>query len=254
MLAASLPTRKSAAAPAMLASPAVAPRLRAHASLQSLLADPGLAPRSLQAGALLGDYYFDTARFGLAPLFAGVRATGGLVFGGVAWRDGRNAGFLTWLDERGLTKWSRLLGRDFENGITRNQRSRVTVRAKAEAAAEERILDGLVGPGAQPATRDSFRKKLRAGEITPSLLLTTARSSQSTKPTMERKTSQSQIGWLANSANMSNVIQTPWRAPRWALPTLLLWAGADHLDVCGPPGSPPLRLTLGSILARARQG
>ena len=39
------------------------------------------------------------------------------------------------------------------------------VRAKAESAAEERILDALVGPGSQPATRDSFRKKLRAGEM-----------------------------------------------------------------------------------------
>ena len=42
---------------------------------------------------------------------------------------------------------------------------RAAVRAKAEAAAEERILDALVGPGAQPATRETFRKKLRAGEI-----------------------------------------------------------------------------------------
>jgi ATP-dependent HslUV protease ATP-binding subunit HslU len=39
------------------------------------------------------------------------------------------------------------------------------VKAKAEAAAEERILDALVGPGSQPATRDSFRRKLRAGEM-----------------------------------------------------------------------------------------
>ena len=39
------------------------------------------------------------------------------------------------------------------------------VKAKAEAAAEERILDALVGPGSQPATRESFRKKLRAGEM-----------------------------------------------------------------------------------------
>ncbi|MDI6625595.1 MAG: ATP-dependent protease ATPase subunit HslU [Brevundimonas sp.] len=39
------------------------------------------------------------------------------------------------------------------------------VKAKAEAAAEDRILDALVGPGSQPATRDSFRKKLRAGEL-----------------------------------------------------------------------------------------
>ncbi|QTN19833.1 ATP-dependent protease ATPase subunit HslU [Brevundimonas sp. AJA228-03] len=42
---------------------------------------------------------------------------------------------------------------------------RTGVRAKAESAAEERILDALVGPGSQPATRDSFRKKLRAGEM-----------------------------------------------------------------------------------------
>jgi ATP-dependent HslUV protease ATP-binding subunit HslU len=42
---------------------------------------------------------------------------------------------------------------------------RAAVRARAEAAAEERILDALVGPGAGPATRDSFRKKLRAGEL-----------------------------------------------------------------------------------------
>ncbi|MDB5431968.1 MAG: hslU [Caulobacter sp.] len=49
-------------------------------------------------------------------------------------------------------------------GMVRDKR-RTGVRAKAEAAAEERILDALVGPGSGPATRDSFRKKLRAGEM-----------------------------------------------------------------------------------------
>jgi ATP-dependent HslUV protease ATP-binding subunit HslU len=44
-------------------------------------------------------------------------------------------------------------------------RRRSEVKARAEAAAEERILDALVGPGSQPATRDSFRRKLRAGEM-----------------------------------------------------------------------------------------
>ena len=39
------------------------------------------------------------------------------------------------------------------------------VQAKAEAAAEDRILDVLVGPGAGQATRDAFRKRLRAGEL-----------------------------------------------------------------------------------------
>ena len=48
-------------------------------------------------------------------------------------------------------------------GMIRDKR-RAGVRAKAEAAAEERILDALTGPGAT-AARDSFRKKLRAGEL-----------------------------------------------------------------------------------------
>ncbi|WP_312166912.1 ATP-dependent protease ATPase subunit HslU [Phenylobacterium sp.] len=41
---------------------------------------------------------------------------------------------------------------------------RAAVRARAEAAAEERLLDALTGPGST-AARDSFRKKLRAGEL-----------------------------------------------------------------------------------------
>jgi ATP-dependent HslUV protease ATP-binding subunit HslU len=45
------------------------------------------------------------------------------------------------------------------------ERKRKDVVARAEQAAEERVLDALVGPGASPATRESFRKKLRAGEL-----------------------------------------------------------------------------------------
>ena len=40
-----------------------------------------------------------------------------------------------------------------------------TCRRAREQAAEERVLDALVGPGASAATRESFRKKLRAGEL-----------------------------------------------------------------------------------------
>ncbi len=39
------------------------------------------------------------------------------------------------------------------------------VAARAQLAAEERIVTALVGANASPATRDSFRKKLRAGEL-----------------------------------------------------------------------------------------
>ncbi len=45
------------------------------------------------------------------------------------------------------------------------ERRRREVRARAEANAEERLLDALVGQGAQANTRESFRKRLRAGEL-----------------------------------------------------------------------------------------
>ncbi len=48
--------------------------------------------------------------------------------------------------------------------LTRDKK-RKDVQARAELAAEERVLDALVGPGSSPATRESFRKKLRAGEL-----------------------------------------------------------------------------------------
>ncbi len=66
------------------------------------------------------------------------------------------------------------VGRDVESivrdlveigiGLVRDKK-RGRVRAAAEKAAEERVLDALVGPTASPATRDSFRRKLRAGEL-----------------------------------------------------------------------------------------
>src|SRR6187200_1390435 len=66
------------------------------------------------------------------------------------------------------------VGRDVEQivrdlveiGITQTrEKKRKDVQTRAEQSAEERVLDALVGPGASPATRESFRKKLRAGEI-----------------------------------------------------------------------------------------
>jgi ATP-dependent HslUV protease ATP-binding subunit HslU len=44
-------------------------------------------------------------------------------------------------------------------------KKRQEVQAKAHALAEERVLDALVGATSSPATRDSFRKKLRNGEL-----------------------------------------------------------------------------------------
>jgi ATP-dependent HslUV protease ATP-binding subunit HslU len=49
-------------------------------------------------------------------------------------------------------------------GLAR-EKKRAEVEAKAHMSAEERVLDALVGSTASPATRDSFRKKLRTGEL-----------------------------------------------------------------------------------------
>jgi ATP-dependent HslUV protease ATP-binding subunit HslU len=45
------------------------------------------------------------------------------------------------------------------------EKRRAVVKAGAEAGAEERLLDALVGANAQASTRDAFRKKLRSGEL-----------------------------------------------------------------------------------------
>ncbi len=45
------------------------------------------------------------------------------------------------------------------------EQKRKDIAAKAQLAAEERLLDALVGVGASPATRDSFRRRLRNNEI-----------------------------------------------------------------------------------------
>ena len=66
------------------------------------------------------------------------------------------------------------VGRDVEQivrdlvevGVTLvKQRKRKEVESKAELAAEERLLDALVGASSAASTRDSFRRKLRAGEL-----------------------------------------------------------------------------------------
>ena len=66
------------------------------------------------------------------------------------------------------------VGRDVESivrdlvevgiGLVRD-RKREQVRARAEAAAEERVIDALVGEDSRAASRESFRRKLRANEL-----------------------------------------------------------------------------------------
>ena len=45
------------------------------------------------------------------------------------------------------------------------ERKRKDVKVRAEQAAEERVVDALVGPSASASTKEAFRKKLRTGEL-----------------------------------------------------------------------------------------
>src|SRR5947209_9893438 len=65
------------------------------------------------------------------------------------------------------------------------ERKRKDVQARAQQAAEERVLDALVGPASSPATRDSFRKKLRAGELNDKEIEIETQSSGSGMPMFE---------------------------------------------------------------------
>ena len=47
----------------------------------------------------------------------------------------------------------------------KERRKRKEVKAKAELKAEEKVLDSLVGNKASVATRESFRKRLRNGDL-----------------------------------------------------------------------------------------
>ncbi|MEN8893646.1 ATP-dependent protease ATPase subunit HslU [Planktotalea arctica] len=47
---------------------------------------------------------------------------------------------------------------------------REDVKTKAEAAAEERVIEAIAGDGAREATREMFRKKLRSGELDNTLI------------------------------------------------------------------------------------
>ena len=49
-------------------------------------------------------------------------------------------------------------------GLTR-EKKRKDVQARAHIAAEDRVVDALVGAGASPATKETFRRKLRAGTL-----------------------------------------------------------------------------------------
>ena len=69
-------------------------------------------------------------------------------------------------------------------GLARETR-RKDVEANAQANAENRVLDALVGPNASKGTRDSFRAKLRAGELDDKEIEIEVVDNSSGMPTMD---------------------------------------------------------------------
>ncbi|QOZ74157.1 HslU--HslV peptidase ATPase subunit [Bradyrhizobium sp. CCBAU 53351] len=65
------------------------------------------------------------------------------------------------------------------------EKKRKDVHARAQLAAEERVLDALVGANASSTTRESFRKKLRAGELNDKEIEVETQSSGSGMPMFE---------------------------------------------------------------------
>ena len=62
----------------------------------------------------------------------------------------------------------------------------IEVKAQAEKHAEERILDVLVSKSSSPSTRESFRKKLRSGELNnKEVEIAVAANSAFNMPTMD---------------------------------------------------------------------
>ena len=69
-------------------------------------------------------------------------------------------------------------------GLTR-ERKRKDVQARAEQAAEERVVDALVGPNASPATKEAFRRRLRSGELNDKEIEIEVQASSSGLPMFE---------------------------------------------------------------------
>jgi ATP-dependent HslUV protease ATP-binding subunit HslU len=65
------------------------------------------------------------------------------------------------------------------------ERMRKQVAARAEMAAEERVIDALVGEGARKETREQFRKMLRRGELDDKEIEVTVKDGQGPLPTIE---------------------------------------------------------------------
>ena len=75
------------------------------------------------------------------------------------------------------------------------EKKRKEVEAKSQLSSEERVLDTLVGKSATPATRESFRKRLRAGDLDDTIIEIAVQDNPST-PSFEIPGMQCGVGMV----------------------------------------------------------
>ena len=75
------------------------------------------------------------------------------------------------------------------------EKKRKEVKAKSQLSSEERVLDTLVGKSATPATRESFRKRLRAGDLDDTIIEIAVQDNPST-PSFEIPGMQGSVGMV----------------------------------------------------------
>src|SRR5210317_1409252 len=69
--------------------------------------------------------------------------------------------------------------------VQTREHMREEVKANAHAAAEERVIEAIAGTDARDATRDMFRKKLKAGELDDTVIELDVADTSSPFPMME---------------------------------------------------------------------
>jgi ATP-dependent HslUV protease ATP-binding subunit HslU len=127
------------------------------------------------------------------------------------------------------------------------ERKREEVQAKAKQNAEERVLDALVGATASPATRESFRKKLRDGLLDDKEIEIEVADSSSGMPQFELPGMQGgnigvlNLGDLFGKAmgGRTRKIKTTVRESHDSLLMTRIRQAAGH--GAGPPGSAEVR-------------
>jgi len=73
---------------------------------------------------------------------------------------------------------------------------RKEVKAKAQLAAEERVLEALVGKNASSATKESYRKRLRAGDLDENIIEISVQENTST-PSFEIPGASGTVGMIS---------------------------------------------------------